>query len=103
MKLLGLDVGEKRIGVARADTAVRIAVPERVVQVDGTEIDTIVRLAKIHNIDAIIVGMPRNLQGEKTKQSAFTANFVKNLNKSLLAARPNNKLVKIFYQDESLT
>ena len=45
MKLIGLDVGTKRIGVAKADSAVRIAVPYAAVEVDGTELDKIASLA----------------------------------------------------------
>ncbi|MBR2855674.1 Holliday junction resolvase RuvX, partial [Candidatus Saccharibacteria bacterium] len=37
MKVIGLDVGEKRIGVAKADSNTRIAVPVGYVVVDGTE------------------------------------------------------------------
>ncbi|MBQ6130105.1 endolytic transglycosylase MltG [Candidatus Saccharibacteria bacterium] len=103
MLLLGLDVGEKRIGVAKADSSVRIAVPVGMLPVDGTEFERLIRFVKIQNTDVIVVGMPRNLQGEETRQSAFVRDFVKTLNKSLLAARPNNKVVKIFLQDESLT
>ena len=36
-KLLALDVGEKRIGVAQADLAVPIAVPYATINVDGSE------------------------------------------------------------------
>ena len=103
MKLLGLDVGEKRIGVAKADTSVKIAVPAGMVPVDGQEFNAIVRLCNVQNIDIIVVGMPRNLQGQLTQQSDYVKNFVKVLNKTLLAAKPNNKTVKIFFQDESLT
>ncbi len=103
MKLLGLDVGEKRIGIAKADTSVKIAVPSGMVPVDGQEITTIVRICGAHDIDIVVVGMPRNLQGQLTQQSESVKNFVKSLNKALLAAKPNNKTVKIFFQDESLT
>lgn len=103
MKLLGLDVGEKRIGVAKADTSVKIAVPDGMIPVDGQEIPSIVRRCSVQNIDIVVVGMPRNLQGQLTQQSEYVKNFVKNLNKALLDARPNNKTVKIFFQDESLT
>ena len=103
MKLLGLDVGEKRIGVAKADTNVKIAVPNGMVPVDGQEISALVRLCDTQNIDVVVVGMPRNLQGQLTQQSNYVKTFVKSLNKALLAAKPNNKTVKIFFQDESLT
>ena len=103
MRLLGLDVGEKRIGVAKADSSVKIAVPVGMLAADGTELEKISRFVKIQDIDIVVVGMPRNLSGEETKQSAFVRDFVKNLNKVLLSARPNNKIIKIFLQDESLT
>ncbi|MBQ1528138.1 endolytic transglycosylase MltG, partial [Candidatus Saccharibacteria bacterium] len=103
MKLLGLDVGEKRIGLAKADTSVKIAVPAGMVPVDGQEFSTIVRICGARDIDIVVVGMPRNLQGQLTQQSEYAKTFVKSLNKALLAAKPNNKTVKIFFQDESLT
>ncbi|MBR3319737.1 endolytic transglycosylase MltG [Candidatus Saccharibacteria bacterium] len=103
MKLLSLDVGEKRIGVAKADTSVRIAVPSGMLPVDGNEINSISRLCKIQNTDIIVVGMPRNLQGQLTKQSDYVKEFVKNLNQALTMSKPSGKTIKIFFQDESLT
>ena len=103
MKLLALDVGEKRIGVAKADTSVKIAVPAGMIPVDGGEIPAISRLCKVQNIDVIVVGMPRNLQGQLTAQSEYVKNFVKNLNKTLVLDKPNNKTIRIYFQDESLT
>ena len=43
-RLLCLDVGEKRIGVAVADLGVKIAIPLTTIEVDGTEIEQILRL-----------------------------------------------------------
>ena len=37
MRVIGLDVGEKRIGVARVDSGTRIAVPVGFVEVNGSE------------------------------------------------------------------
>ena len=37
MRILGLDVGEKRIGVAKVDSDTKIALPITYVVVDGTE------------------------------------------------------------------
>ena len=47
MRILGLDVGEKRIGVAKVDSNTRIAVPIGFVQVDGSEWQEITRLARL--------------------------------------------------------
>lgn len=41
MKLIALDVGTKRIGVAKADSKVRIAIPFQAVEVNGEEFQKI--------------------------------------------------------------
>ena len=45
MRIIGLDVGEKRIGVAKADSSTRIAVPVGFIEVNGSEWQEIARLA----------------------------------------------------------
>ncbi|MFZ1250038.1 MAG: Holliday junction resolvase RuvX [Candidatus Microsaccharimonas sp.] len=92
--LVGLDVGEKRIGVAVADASVRIAVPFTTVEVDGKEIQTITEIVLKEGADTIVVGYPRNQQGEATSQTDFVEKFVEKL--ELIDAR-------IVFQDESLT
>ena len=89
-----LDVGEKRIGVAVADTAVRIAVAYDTINVDGNEIEAIARVITIEKADTIVVGYPRNQSGEVTKQTEIVEQFAKKLQD--LAAN-------IVFQDESLT
>lgn len=93
-KYLALDVGEKRIGVALADSQVRIAIPIDTLSVDGTEKEEILRLIKFYNITKLIVGYPRNQSGEPTLQTDFVINFVNSLDLNPEA---------IEYQDESLT
>jgi putative Holliday junction resolvase len=91
---LALDVGEKRIGVAVGDSGVRIAVPYDTIEVDGSEIERIARIAVDENTDTIVVGYPRNQSGEATAQTAYVEAFAKNL----VDIAPN-----IVFQDESLT
>lgn len=92
--LVCLDVGEKRIGVAVADLSVRIAVPFVTIEVDGDEIKAIAEVVIKERADTIVVGYPRNQQGEPTAQTHFVENFAERL-KDLGA--------KIVFQDESLT
>ena len=61
--LLALDVGERRIGVALADSSVRIAIAYDTILVDGTEIDQIRELLIQEDIDVLVVGYPRNQSG----------------------------------------
>ena len=92
--LISLDVGEKRIGVAKADTGVRIAFPLTTLEVDGSEVDSIARLVHDEQATTMVVGYPRNQQGEATAQTAFVEAFVEKLSRVT---------VPIVFQDESLT
>ena len=92
--LVSLDVGEKRIGVAVADNSVRIAVPYATIEVDGNEVTTIAELVMRQNAETIVVGYPRNQQGEATAQTDYVENFAKQL---------EDIDAKIVFQDESLT
>lgn len=96
MKLIALDVGTKRIGVAKADSKVRIAIPYSAVEVDGTEFQKIASLARAWDIDSFVIGLPRNSQGQETEQSRYVRQFARDLKKSIPSA-------KICFQDESLT
>lgn len=89
-----LDVGTKRIGVAVADLAVRIAVPFDTVLVDGDEIKTIAEIVLKENADTIVIGYPRNQLGEATAQTSLVENF---------ASQLEEVAATIVFQDESLT
>lgn len=93
--LLALDIGEKRIGVATTDGVVRIARPLTTLSVDGTEGEQLRRIVEQENIEAIIVGYPRNQSGDPTQQTA-TVETVKNRLESHIK-------VPFIFQDESLT
>ena len=96
MKILALDVGEKRIGVARADSSTRIAVPIGFITVDGSEWQKIAHLSKMHNTLFFVIGLPRSNEGKETQQSVYARNFAKTLAEKLPG-------VRIKFQDESLT
>ena len=96
MKLIGLDVGTKRIGVAKADSSTKIAIPDGFVNVNGQEFAEIARIARLYNTSTFVVGLPRNNSGEETKQSVYVRNFTRQLAMSVPNAR-------IYFQDESLT
>lgn len=91
---MALDVGEKRIGVAVADTSVRIAIAYDTIVVDGTEIEQITRIVGQESVDTVVVGYPRNQSGEPTKQTEYVEAFVERL---------DGLDVELVFQDESLT
>ena len=93
-RFIGLDVGEKRIGVAVADDQVTIAIAYATLEVDGTEIEAIARLIAQDDVKQVIIGYPRNQSGEATAQTAFVEAF----SEKLKDIAPH-----IIFQDESLT
>ncbi len=96
MIILGLDVGEKRIGVAKADSSVKIAIPVCTIEVNGNEFQEIARLMRLYNVSGLVLGMPRSNEGNETAQSLYVRNFAKTLVEKIPSA-------KINFQDESLT
>lgn len=91
---MALDVGERRIGVAVADTDVRIAIPYDTIEVDGNEVEAIAGIVARQDTDVIVVGYPRNQSGESTAQTAVSEDMAKRL---------KGVVPKIVFQDESLT
>ena len=96
MRVIGLDVGEKRIGVARADSDTRIAVPVGFINVDGSEWQEIAQTARINGTNFFVIGLPRSNEGKETAQSLYVRNFAKVLTEKVPGA-------KVKFQDESLT
>lgn len=96
MRVLGLDVGEKRIGIAKADSNTKIAIPIGFIEVNGREWEEISHLAKTNHTNLFVLGLPRNNQGEETRQSLYVRKFAKSLIEKIPGAR-------IRFQDESLT
>jgi putative holliday junction resolvase len=62
-RILGLDVGEKRIGVAISDPTNTIAQPLTVVERDGDEIERISDIVRENDVKEIVIGYPRNMDG----------------------------------------
>lgn len=91
---VSLDIGAKRIGVARADNDVRIAVPLCTVTVDGLELSRLREIIAEIQPSMLIVGYPRNQSGEATAQTKEVERVASKL--EVLG-------VPIVFQDESLT
>ena len=101
MRILALDVGTKRIGVAFADTAVRIAIPRGMIPVDGNELAEIAKQFRLEKADIIVSGSPRNNSGEETRQTEAVHNFIISLQDYFV--KHEQKELKVYFQDESYT
>jgi len=64
--LLGLDFGQKRIGVAVVQAGTNIALPVRMIERKGREqvLAEIQQFIKSYRIEKVVVGLPKTLKGE---------------------------------------
>ncbi len=84
-KLLGLDIGEKRIGYAIADDTLGIAFPRGfILRGDNKTVFTsIEKVCNEENISKIIVGEPLGEENEQTKRSKSIHAFIDSLLKTI--------------------
>jgi putative Holliday junction resolvase len=82
-RILALDVGDRRIGLAVSDPERRLAVPLRIVDRTEHEADmsTIVDIARAEGIDELVVGNPISMTGEQGAQSRRARSFGERLAK----------------------
>ena len=78
---LGLDVGERRIGVAVGDSAGIVVTPLPAIQRSGLEEDfkSVVRLTEEHQAKAVVVGIPISLNGRMGPQARLVLRFIQDL------------------------
>jgi putative holliday junction resolvase len=97
MRSLGLDVGDRRTGVALSDPLGILASPLLVFELktDVEDIAFILKLVQQHNVEKIIVGLPQSMDGTMGSQ----ADKVKAFGEKLTKQSP----VPIEYRDERLT
>ena len=94
--ILALDVGDRRVGVALADSQIKIAVPYGSLERSDKIIQQITELMLDHDINILVVGYPRNQSGEATKQTESVEQFAKELAEVEIDA-------DLVFQDESLS
>ena len=94
--ILALDVGDRRVGVALADSQIKIAVPYGYLERSDKIIQQITELMLDHDIDTLVIGYPRNQSGEATKQTESVEQFAKKLAEIEIDA-------DLVFQDESLS
>ncbi len=63
MRLIALDVGEKRIGVAAADDRTCIAIPIDTITVEGDPVAAIANLVHEQAAGELVLGLPLSLSG----------------------------------------
>ena len=86
-RVLGLDLGDVRIGVAISDPERRLALPLGTVQVGRPpgEMRAIADLVREHDVTLVVIGEPISLDGERRARATHAANFADALRAMLTA------------------
>lgn len=99
MRMLGIDYGEARVGLAITDELRITAQGLKTINYNGNDKKLLLELDEIvkqYEIDTIVVGMPLLMNGDKSKRAETTEKFIHKLKCKY------NKM-KIVSQDERLT
>ena len=80
-KIMGIDYGDARTGVAISDLLCTIVGSTAVVNSHNTEkaIADIVRMAKENSVGEIVVGLPRNMDGSEGPRAELCREFARRL------------------------
>ncbi len=85
MKMLGIDYGQRRIGVAASDETGTLALPLEQVDAEPLALACarIAVLARERGVERIIVGMPRNMDGTYGPAAESVRAFITELKKAV--------------------
>ena len=79
MRYLAIDYGNKRSGLAICDQAETLASPLAVITGQKQLIQKIDEIIKKENVEAVVIGLPLNMDGTQSTQTKLVLKFAKNL------------------------
>lgn len=86
MRIVGIDLGERRIGVAAADGRVKVAIPVDTVDAGRDLVETVERIVDEQQADEVVVGLPLSMSGAIGPQAERVLEVVEALRERLGAA-----------------
>jgi len=97
MRSLGLDIGDKRIGVALSDPGGILASPFTIINRtdDRADVEAIIDIVNQQQVGQIIVGLPRSMDGSMGRQAEKVQSFTQKL--------CSHTEVTVEFRDERLT
>ncbi|HEX9896916.1 MAG TPA: Holliday junction resolvase RuvX [Dehalococcoidales bacterium] len=96
-RILGMDIGDQRIGLALSDSAGILASPLTIIERTSDEqaVEAILKIVSERKVERIIVGLPLSLGGDIGHQAKKVQSFTE--------ALQQNTTVPVEYRDERLT
>ena len=87
MKILGLDLGSKTLGVAISDALELSPIPSERFKIETNSLQDALNYVKIlvseHNISKVVLGLPKNMNGSIGFQADYSLEFKKMLENEL--------------------
>ncbi len=83
MKVLGVDYGTKKIGLAISDDTNTIAMPLKVIDCNDAALGQIKKIVEDNKVEKIVVGLPITLSGNKGKRAQETEEFIDKLKETV--------------------
>ena len=101
MRILGLDVGDKTVGVAVSDPLGIIATGVTTIERVGIRKDTgkVIDYIREYDCSTVVIGLPLNLDDSDSVQTEKVRDFRKMLENKLRSSGPLSR-VKVVWQDE---
>ena len=80
-RILGIDFGDVRVGLALSDKNKLIAFPFRTISYHSKKklISDLIKIISDHKVDSIVIGLPIGLKGTDTNQTLVVREFAKTL------------------------
>lgn len=105
MRIMGLDVGDRTIGVAISDSLLITAQGKETIFRESLkqDIDRLVDLINEYEVHKIVAGMPYNMNGSIGPQGEKTKQFMDKLEKKLTYSDRIKDKIDIEYWDERMT
>jgi len=95
MRYLAIDHGEKRTGLALCDAAETMAFPLKVITEKALFVKSIIKVIHEENIEAVVVGLPLNMDDTEGPRAKSVRNFAVQLEKQVV--------VPVLFFDERLS
>lgn len=91
-KVMALDIGTKRIGIALSDYLLMLANGHSYISRDDNSVSQILKIAKENNVKKIVAGIPYNMDGTEGAQAQDCRDFASQITD-----------FEIIFEDERLT
>ena len=83
VRILGIDPGTKRCGIALTDSAETMAFPREAILYDDAFVNNVARLVRDERVELVVLGRPVSLSGTETASTVFADDLFVRLSAAL--------------------